>query len=288
MMRSAWLVRTLAVAVCLMSSTQQLSAQTADEGPGKPVGEVPLSSIQRPEQKPYPEIVEVIGLDPSDRSRAPVAIGNEGTWVTTDDYPMSAQIEEAEGVTVTILSLNRAGAVVGCEIKSSSGNAALDAAACTALRLRARYAPAFDLDGNPIECSVTKRVRWILPDNTQLIQPPMSHAAVMDAELLVLRVHILPRRVVAFCEVITISRVRSALTERLCSHALDLILLRPGQVIPQEGLWFETILSRGVFGNDPNWIDQDRRATDPISATEAPPLLPPPPPVPTPLPEGVT
>lgn len=99
-----------------------------------------------------------------DRSRPARARGNESSWVTTDDYPSSAQREGAEGVTGTRLSVNAEGRATSCDVTSSSGNSALDQAACRNLIRRARYDPALDRDGNPTTYTVTKRVRWQLPD----------------------------------------------------------------------------------------------------------------------------
>ncbi|WP_343042806.1 energy transducer TonB [Sphingomonas lacunae] len=100
-----------------------------------------------------------------DRSRAARPRGREAEWVTTDDYPSSAIREEAEGVTGTRLTVGADGRVTGCEVVSSSGNAALDQAACRNLQRRGRFEPALDRDGNPTATTYNKRVRWQLPDN---------------------------------------------------------------------------------------------------------------------------
>ena len=100
-----------------------------------------------------------------DRSRALRPRGREAEWVTTDDYPSSAIREEAEGTTGTRLGVGADGRVTSCEVTSSSGNAALDQAACRNLQRRARFEPALDRDGNPTASTYTKRVRWQLPEN---------------------------------------------------------------------------------------------------------------------------
>jgi periplasmic protein TonB len=99
-----------------------------------------------------------------DRSRAAAARGNPQTWVTTDDYPSSAQREGAEGTTGTRLTVGPDGRVTDCQVTGSSGNTALDNAACANLRRRARYTPALDRDGNPTTATVTRNVRWQLPE----------------------------------------------------------------------------------------------------------------------------
>ncbi|MFM6854776.1 MAG: energy transducer TonB [Sphingopyxis sp.] len=100
-----------------------------------------------------------------DRSRAVRPRGNEASWVTTDDYPSSALREEAAGTTATRLSVGADGRVTGCDVTGSSGNDALDQAACRNLQRRARFEPALDRDGNPTASNYTKRVRWQLPEN---------------------------------------------------------------------------------------------------------------------------
>ncbi len=99
----------------------------------------------------------------TDRSRPLRARGNEASWVTTDDYPSSALREEAQGTTATRLTVGADGRVTNCEVTGSSGNSALDQAACRNLQRRARFEPALDRDGNPTTGVYMKRVRWQLP-----------------------------------------------------------------------------------------------------------------------------
>ena len=100
-----------------------------------------------------------------DKSRAARSQGNESRWVTTDDYPSSALREEAQGTTGTSLSIGANGRVTNCSVTSSSGNSALDAAACRYLTQRARFEPALDREGNPTTGTFSKRVVWRLPAN---------------------------------------------------------------------------------------------------------------------------
>ncbi len=100
-----------------------------------------------------------------DRSRAASPRGNAQSWVTTDDYPSSAQREGVEGTTGTRMSIGADGRVTDCQVTSSSGNTALDNAACSNLRRRARYNPALDRDGNPTTSTATRNVRWQLPED---------------------------------------------------------------------------------------------------------------------------
>jgi protein TonB len=93
----------------------------------------------------------------------PVPRGNPMEWVTTDDYPSRALRENAQGVTAFRLTVGTDGKVSGCTVTSSSGNAELDAAACTYASRRARFTPAKDGDGQPTTGSYSKSVRWVVP-----------------------------------------------------------------------------------------------------------------------------
>ena len=85
--------------------------------------------------------------------------------MTTDDYPPSSLREEAQGTTATRISVGPDGRVTDCQVTGSSGNAALDQAACRNIQRRARFEPALDRDGNPTASSYSKRVRWQLTAN---------------------------------------------------------------------------------------------------------------------------
>jgi protein TonB len=121
-----------------------------------------------PPQPPAPVITPPAPPAPPatpDRSRPVRPRGNEQTWVTTDDYPPSSLREEAQGTTATRISVGPDGRVTDCQVTGSSGNAALDQAACRNIQRRARFEPALDRDGNPTASSYSKRVRWQLPAN---------------------------------------------------------------------------------------------------------------------------
>lgn len=89
--------------------------------------------------------------------------GRPGEWVTTNDYPSRALREEREGVTRFRLSVGPDGRASGCDVTGSSGSPDLDAATCSNLMRRARFAPATDGDGNPTSGSYSSSVRWQIP-----------------------------------------------------------------------------------------------------------------------------
>ena len=85
------------------------------------------------------------------------------TWVTTDDYPDAALRAEEEGSVTVKLAINRGGEVAGCDVVQSSGSAALDTATCRTVQRRARYRPATDQSGQPVDATDNHTVRWSLP-----------------------------------------------------------------------------------------------------------------------------
>jgi hypothetical protein len=104
------------------------------------------------------------GIDPGPLRRIAVDASpgpNEAAWVTTDDLPDQFR-NLARPLTVdTRLAVNAEGRVSGCTIVSSSGEPLLDLQSCRVLTARARYRPARDAEGQPVETIVTKRVRWL-------------------------------------------------------------------------------------------------------------------------------
>lgn len=126
-----------------------LPSYAAEEGGGT-IGEVTF-----PDPGPSPS--------PSFATKSARPKGNPGLWVSTNDYPQSAIRAEAEGLVKFRLSIGTNGRVTGCEITGSSGNTALDEAACAKLAMRGRFEPASDSTGALVAGSYTGAVRWQLP-----------------------------------------------------------------------------------------------------------------------------
>ena len=89
---------------------------------------------------------------------------NPGAWIGIADYPAVAKAAGASGLVEFTVSLNDTGAVTGCTIRQSSGNADLDAATCELMRTRGRFAPARNAAGKPVAGTWSKRVNWVLPE----------------------------------------------------------------------------------------------------------------------------
>jgi protein TonB len=121
-----------------------------------------------PPQPPTPIITPPAPPAPPatpDMSRPATPRGNPGSWVTTDDYPPSALRDEAEGTTSVRVTVGPDGRAASCEVTGSSGNSALDQAACRNIQRRARFNPAFDRNGQPTTGTFTRRVVWQIPEN---------------------------------------------------------------------------------------------------------------------------
>ena len=116
---------------------------------------------------PAPERVMAYGdgtRGPNAAPRAnPFPRGNPGGWVSPSDYPARSLRDEVEGTTGFRLTIGRDGVPTGCTVTRSSGSADLDEATCRSLGKRARFSPATDAAGNPVEGSWTSRVRWEIP-----------------------------------------------------------------------------------------------------------------------------
>jgi TonB family protein len=91
--------------------------------------------------------------------------GSPGTWVTSDDYPVSALRAGVGGSTGFRLDINAQGNVSRCTVTRASGTAALDTAACTLLSARGQFIPATDRNGNAIASAYTSTVRWQIPND---------------------------------------------------------------------------------------------------------------------------
>lgn len=85
------------------------------------------------------------------------------TWILADDYPIPSLRAGEQGRVALTMVVDEAGRVADCLIRESSGSAALDAAACAALKGRGRFVPALDAQGCPTRSRVNRNVRWTIP-----------------------------------------------------------------------------------------------------------------------------
>lgn len=88
------------------------------------------------------------------------ALKNPGTIITAADYPRNAR---AGGTTRFEMVVAADGRPRSCTVTISSGLAALDAATCNAFMRRARFTPAKDAGGQPVEGRYRGNVTWKEP-----------------------------------------------------------------------------------------------------------------------------
>ena len=97
------------------------------------------ADIVRAEQRALDRKRETIPADPFFDPDSTIPLGNAGRWATNDDYPAAAMREEREGKAGFKLTVDPSGAVIGCQITSSTGHADLDAETCSLVTRRARF-----------------------------------------------------------------------------------------------------------------------------------------------------
>lgn len=88
---------------------------------------------------------------------------NPGSWITSNDYPLSALSEGREGIVSFRALVAPDGYVRECSITSSSGSPDLDDMTCIIIRQRGRFIPAMDSQGNRATGSYSGRIRWTIP-----------------------------------------------------------------------------------------------------------------------------
>lgn len=116
----------------------------------------------------------MVFLFAADLSQPGSPADNPGTWITSDDYPIRAMMEEMEGTTGFRLSYDAGGMPKTCDIISPSGHAELDAATCRLVMERARFNPGRDQAGKPVGGTYRTRVRWQIPRGAGAPDPAMA------------------------------------------------------------------------------------------------------------------
>lgn len=95
---------------------------------------------------------------------APIPLkGPEQGTISSYDYPTQAYRHGWEGPVGVDLTVGTSGQVTHCSIIVSSGHDVLDQQTCALMIARARFKPALDQLGRPIEGHVQQRINWRLP-----------------------------------------------------------------------------------------------------------------------------
>jgi protein TonB len=84
--------------------------------------------------------------------------------IQPDDYPDASARAEEEGTTGIRVVVNTEGKVSACQVVKPSGFNRLDDRACQIAQRRWRFKPATE-NGEPVEATINKNFRWVLPKN---------------------------------------------------------------------------------------------------------------------------
>lgn len=97
-------------------------------------------------------------------SRKAVPTDNPGTWIVSGDYP-SDMLKAGQPALVEFrLSVGVDGVPTACYIQSTTRPKEFDAAVCKSVMGRARFDPALDADGKPLQSYYRNTVRFQIPD----------------------------------------------------------------------------------------------------------------------------
>lgn len=97
---------------------------------------------------------------PRSSGQATRARANLASYIVADDYPVEAIRNDEQGVVGFRLQVGADGRARACTVTASSASASLDEATCRIMLARARFMPARDARGNPVEDVVAARLRW--------------------------------------------------------------------------------------------------------------------------------
>lgn len=121
-----------------------------------------------PDFDPFADPAASAGGRDDGTGRGPArAKANVQSLFSDEDYPASAIRAGEQGIVRYRLDIGPNGRVTSCTITASSGSAALDSTTCRLLRSRARFTPARDSSGQPVNDTADGAITWRLPSDTQ-------------------------------------------------------------------------------------------------------------------------
>ena len=108
-------------------------------------------------------LIAVALAQTSDQKAPTPEAGNIASLLSGDDYPAEAQKSNFEGEVILDLTITKEGRVRDCRVKQSSGYPILDDKTCAIMIERARFTPARNSLGEPVEDVYrTPKIRWAL------------------------------------------------------------------------------------------------------------------------------
>lgn len=108
--------------------------------------------VAQPATASAPPVIQIVSPP---HARYPVQ-----SVVSADDYPAQLKGTGSTGIVRVMLGLDTQGRVTSCNILRSSGSSVLDASTCNLIHRRARFEPAKDQAGNPVNGYIPESVDW--------------------------------------------------------------------------------------------------------------------------------
>jgi TonB family protein len=96
--------------------------------------------------------------------RSPPLMDDRNAWISNDDYPRDALMQEYNADVVVRLDVDATGRVTDCAIAASSGMKSMDDITCKRARQAARLVPAIGPDGKPTAARRTFRAQFRVGD----------------------------------------------------------------------------------------------------------------------------
>lgn len=114
------------------------------------------------------DLLKTWGNDPTIQERIGTAAvpqgGGIGAFFERGYYPQTAIQKRQEGRTTIAWTIDATGKTRDCRIVASSGVRELDLTTCAVILQKARYTPALDKAGRPMESFQVQAIRWSLDD----------------------------------------------------------------------------------------------------------------------------
>lgn len=92
----------------------------------------------------------------------PVPKSDASRWIANDDYPKEARRQHLSGVVSYVLTVSPEGVPTHCDVTTDTPPL-LNEATCRLLLRHARFLPATDAKGDPVESDYRSLINWQFP-----------------------------------------------------------------------------------------------------------------------------
>ncbi len=139
------------------------TSATAREAESRTPPQAPREAAPPPREAAPPAPAREAPASAGAQASAPEPANNPGGWITAGDYPSDILRNGEEGTSSYQVTVGANGQPVNCFTIGSSGHFQLDARACRRVMSRARFRPARDASGNPVQGVYAGSYRWRAP-----------------------------------------------------------------------------------------------------------------------------